>query len=173
MATFTALSRQHLLQGCRASAVFRCQAHKQKTETNKPQNRPAAENVGRDLIILFIAKIAMRKHCLKCNHQIHLAANWLLAPAAKRRTALLGGAAAYYILSQSSCRAAEAEYKPAQIRLDLAPDQSKYNPADDDLRDAAGKLQLALNAENVKVLPLLLPAMGACGCSAYCLHVLK
>ncbi len=52
---------------------------------------------------------------------------------------------------------------PAKIRLDLAPDQSKYNPTDERLRDAAGKLQLALNAEDVKVgtpvVPLnLLPA---------------
>ena len=71
----------------------------------------------------------------------------------------MGGAAAFWILSQRSCRAAEAEYKPAQIRLDLAPDQSKYNPTDEDLRDAAGKLQLALNADNVQVLsPFLLPA---------------
>lgn len=40
---------------------------------------------------------------------------------------------------------------PAKIRPDLAPDQSKYNAADGRLRDAAGKLQLALNAEDVKV----------------------
>ena len=48
--------------------------------------------------------------------------------------------------------AADEAYKPAEIRLDLAPDQSKYDPTDEDLRDAAGRLQLALNAENVQVL---------------------
>ena len=47
--------------------------------------------------------------------------------------------------------AADAGYAPAEIRPDLAPDQSKYDPADEDLRDAAGRLQLALNADNVKV----------------------
>ena len=107
-----------------------------------------------------MALVGFERYCPECSHHIHLAANALLIPAANRRTALLGGAAAYWILSQRSCRAAEAEYKPAQIRLDLAPDQSKYNPTDEDLRDAAGKLQLALNADNVKVLPLLLPADG-------------
>ena len=42
--------------------------------------------------------------------------------------------------------------EPVKVRLDLAPDQSRYNAADERLRDAAGKLQLALNAEDVKVL---------------------
>ena len=42
--------------------------------------------------------------------------------------------------------------EPVKVRLDLAPDQSRYNAADGRLRDAAAKLQLALNAEDVKVL---------------------
>ncbi len=37
------------------------------------------------------------------------------------------------------------------VRLDLAPDQRKYDPADESLRDAAFLLQKALNAEQVQV----------------------
>ena len=37
------------------------------------------------------------------------------------------------------------------VRLDLAPDQSKYDAADENLRDAAYLLQKALNAEQVQV----------------------
>ena len=37
------------------------------------------------------------------------------------------------------------------IRPNLAPDQSKYDPADPDLRDAAALLQRALNATSVQV----------------------
>lgn len=37
------------------------------------------------------------------------------------------------------------------VRLDLAPDQRQYDPADEELRDAAYLLQKALNAEQVQV----------------------
>lgn len=37
------------------------------------------------------------------------------------------------------------------VRLDLAPDQSKYDAADENLRDAANMLQSALNAASVEV----------------------
>lgn len=52
------------------------------------------------------------------------------------------------------------------MRLDLAPDQSRYNAADERLRDAAGKLQLALNAEDVKVLPCHACRAGHSSCFA-------
>ena len=47
MVSFTALSKQHLLQGCRAPAVFSCHAHKQKTETKKPQTCAGPTSVDR------------------------------------------------------------------------------------------------------------------------------
>lgn len=49
-------------------------------------------------------------------------------------------------------------FKPAhgqeapEVRLDLAPDQRQYDPADENLRDAAFLLQKALNAEQVQVI---------------------
>lgn len=69
---------------------------------------------------------------------------------AARRT-VLHLAPASLFLWQSGLALADTAFTPAKIRLDLAPDQSKYNAADEKLRDAAGKLQLALNAEDVKV----------------------
>ena len=56
---------------------------------------------------------------------------------------------AWYTLPAGATSGSE----PAKVRLDLAPDQSRYNAADGRLRDAAAKLQLALNAEDVKVCP--------------------
>ena len=50
-------------------------------------------------------------------------------------------------LQQSKALAAEGPV----VRLDLAPDQSKYDPRDENLRDAAYLLQKALNAEKVEV----------------------
>ncbi len=60
-------------------------------------------------------------------------------------------APATWLLWRNALATADTGFVPAKIRLDLAPDQSTYNPADERLRDAAGKLQLALNAEDVKV----------------------
>lgn len=60
-------------------------------------------------------------------------------------------AASAAILFLSASRAAVAAERPV-VRLDLAPDQSKYDPSDPDLRDAANMLQKALNAEAVQVL---------------------
>ena len=67
----------------------------------------------------------------------------------------MGGGLSLFTALGAPAWAADEAYRPADIRLDLAPDQSKYDAADEDLRDAAGKLQLALNAENVKVRPPL------------------
>lgn len=53
-------------------------------------------------------------------------------------------------LPQFDLAAAAADLVPAVLQLDLTPDQSQYNPADPDLRDAAGMLQQALNAETVQ-----------------------
>ncbi|KAK9906822.1 hypothetical protein WJX75_008607 [Coccomyxa subellipsoidea] len=66
-----------------------------------------------------------------------------------RRT-VLQLAPATWLLWNNALASPDPALAPAKIRLDLAPDQSKYNPADERLRDAAGKLQLALNAEDVK-----------------------
>eukprot|EP00878_Enallax_costatus_P005296 GHUV01005563.1.p1 GENE.GHUV01005563.1~~GHUV01005563.1.p1 ORF type:complete len:364 (+),score=89.25 GHUV01005563.1:278-1369(+) len=45
---------------------------------------------------------------------------------------------------------AASDLVPAILQLDKAPDQSRYNPADPDLREAAALLQRALNAETVQ-----------------------
>lgn len=60
-------------------------------------------------------------------------------------------AAAAWILWHAHPALADTGFVPAKIQLDQAPDQSKYDAADEKLRDAAGKLQLALNAEDVQV----------------------
>jgi len=65
------------------------------------------------------------------------------------RRQLLQSAASVVLLASTSGRAL-AEEGPV-VRLDLAPDQSKYNAADENLRDAAYLLQKALNAEQVQV----------------------
>ena len=44
----------------------------------------------------------------------------------------------------------EAAESAPVVRLDLTPDQSKYDPADEGLRDAAFLLQKALNSESVQ-----------------------
>jgi len=64
------------------------------------------------------------------------------------RRQLLQSAASVVLLASTSGRAL-AEEGPV-VRLDLAPDQSKYNAADENLRDAAYLLQKALNAEQVQ-----------------------
>eukprot|EP00891_Asterochloris_glomerata_P000334 jgi/Astpho2/334/Aster-02215 len=46
--------------------------------------------------------------------------------------------------------ALSSDVQPTKLRPDLAPNQSDYNPTDPDLREAAGLVQRALNAENVK-----------------------
>jgi hypothetical protein len=68
----------------------------------------------------------------------------------ERRTVLLA-APLLWLTWRASAAHAISGTEPATIRLDLAPDQSKYNAADERLRDAAARLQLALNAEDVKV----------------------
>ena len=83
---------------------------------------------------------------------------------AGRREILLGGGVSVLTILGAPAWAAEDGYRPADIRLDLAPDQSKYDAGDEDLRDAAGRLQLALNAENVKVHPSLLPSSTSLTC---------
>ena len=67
-----------------------------------------------------------------------------------RRALLLAGPLAWVTWRASAAHATSGS-EPASIRLDLAPDQAQYNAADERLRDAAGRLQLALNAEDVKV----------------------
>lgn len=67
--------------------------------------------------------------------------------AGSRRRVLQGSAAALMMLAVQ--RPTEAE--GPVVRLDLAPDQSKYDAADEGLRDAAFLLQKALNAESVQV----------------------
>ncbi|KAF6263949.1 hypothetical protein COO60DRAFT_1488071 [Scenedesmus sp. NREL 46B-D3] len=67
-----------------------------------------------------------------------------------KRSLLLGLAASIglAVLPQGAAVAA-ADLVPAILQLDKAPDQSLYNPADKDLREAAALLQQALNAETV------------------------
>lgn len=68
------------------------------------------------------------------------------------RRAVLLAVPLSWLTWQTSAAQAITGTEPATIRLDLAPDQSKYNAADERLRDAAARLQLALNAEDVKVI---------------------
>ena len=70
-------------------------------------------------------------------------------PGSSRRQ-LLHSAASILFLASTSGQALAAEGGPL-ARLDLAPDQSKYDAADENLRDAAYLLQKALNAEQVQV----------------------
>ena len=48
--------------------------------------------------------------------------------------------------------ALSSDVQPTKLRPELAPDQSNYNPTDPDLREAAGLVQRALNAEDVEVM---------------------
>lgn len=69
-----------------------------------------------------------------------------------RRQALCGiGALLLSQLSVASASEAGASAPLARIRIDLTPDQSKYDPSDETLRAAANLLQKALNAEDVAV----------------------
>lgn len=70
---------------------------------------------------------------------------------ATRRSLLHSSAAS--VLFWVAVRPALADEGPV-VRLDLAPDQRKYDPADENLRDAAFLLQKALNAEQVQVFTL-------------------
>lgn len=66
-----------------------------------------------------------------------------------RRT-LLGAALAAVLLGQQRQAAAADAVVPADIRPSLAPDESKYDPTDPELRAAAAALQEALNAPSVQ-----------------------
>lgn len=68
-----------------------------------------------------------------------------------KRSLLLGLAASIGValLPGGAARAA-SDLVATNLQLDRAPDQSLYNPADADLRDAAALLQQALNAETVQ-----------------------
>ena len=55
--------------------------------------------------------------------------------------------------------ALSSDVQPTKLRPDLAPNQSDYNPTDPDLREAAGLVQRALNAENVKVMAAIMPLL--------------
>lgn len=68
-----------------------------------------------------------------------------------KRSLLLGLAASIGValLPGAAARAA-SDLVPTNLQLDRAPDQSLYNPADAELRDAAALLQQALNAETVQ-----------------------
>ena len=77
-----------------------------------------------------------------CQCQSRLAA----APALDRRSVLAASLAVAFLRS-APARASQ----PANIRLDLAPDQSQYDAGDERLRDAAQMLQQALNADSVQV----------------------
>ena len=67
----------------------------------------------------------------------------------QRRTALASALA--LVLPWSLAAQASQPGAPANIRLELAPDQSKYDASDERLREAAQMLQQALNADNVQV----------------------
>ena len=82
------------------------------------------------------------------------------APALDRRSVLAASLAVAFLRS-SPARASQ----PANIRLDLTPDQAQYDAGDERLRDAAQMLQQALNADSVQVHAYsnscILPARGA------------
>jgi len=67
------------------------------------------------------------------------------------RRAVLQSVPLVWLGLHSSRASADDSTAPAQLRFDLKPDQSKYDPSDENLRDAAGMLQSALNAQNVQV----------------------
>lgn len=69
----------------------------------------------------------------------------------QKRSLLLGLAASIGLtLLPNGAAVAASDLVPAVLQLDRAPDQSAYNPADKDLREAAALLQQALNAETVQ-----------------------
>jgi hypothetical protein len=74
-----------------------------------------------------------------------------------RRTVLGSALAAVALWRPQHAGAISSDFIPAKIALDQAPDQSRYNPSDEGLRDAAARLQLALNAEDVRVTSLQTP----------------
>ena len=74
-----------------------------------------------------------------------------------RRQVLVSGAAMLGLWHPSISLALSSDVQPTKLRPELAPNQSDYNPTDPDLREAAGLVQRALNAEDVKVMELMMP----------------
>ena len=106
--------------------------------TEAPTNSPfqaAARAPPRPRSSRHLCRAACQCHCRSA-----------AAPALDRRSVLAASVAIAFLRS-SPARASQ----PANIRLDLAPDQAQYDAGDERLRDAAQMLQQALNADSVQV----------------------
>ena len=106
--------------------------------TELPTNRPF-QSAARSNPPLRISNYACRAACQSIGDLAAL-------PVLDRRSVL----AASLAVAVSWSTAARAS-QPANIRLELAPDQAQYDAGDERLRDAAQMLQQALNADNVQV----------------------
>ena len=67
-----------------------------------------------------------------------------------RRSVLLGLGSIAYICFQPLRVQADSNVSEVNIRKDLSPDQSKYDPSDENLLEASNLIQSALNAESVQ-----------------------
>ena len=77
--------------------------------------------------------------------------NFTAFPGTRRELISIVGALCLLPISVSTSSAVETQ--GPLVRLDLAPDQRKYDPNDENLRNAANMLQSALNAESVQASP--------------------
>eukprot|EP00884_Botryococcus_braunii_P005723 jgi/Botrbrau1/15151/Bobra.0149s0020.1 len=93
------------------------------------------------------------RHCVACSrlHSERVSASPRNGSATGGRRDLLQWGLGTLVLPliANAVQASTADPVPV-IRLDLAPDQATYDPTDPRLRDAAGMLQLALNAESLQ-----------------------
>ena len=82
-----------------------------------------------------------------------MAANICRIAAGRRRLAFSATVGALLQLLPSWTRSARADEPVTRVDVNttLAPDQSRYDPTDEQLRDAAQMLQKALEASDVKV----------------------
>lgn len=67
-----------------------------------------------------------------------------------RRAALLGLGSLIWITSRPPSSKADSQVFEAKIIKELSPDQSKYDPNDENLLEASNLIQSALNAESVQ-----------------------
>ena len=96
-----------------------------------------------------------------------------ITPTANRRQTLTKAGALLLIFAAQRAEpvGAEVQYAPPTIQPNLAPKQGTFDPTDEDLRDAAGLLQRALNAEEVQVCVFTLPLSGVQSASAQTLFL--
>lgn len=128
-----------------------------KADTNKPTSQPTCEQTqtGRTG--------ARQRLCVRkglrwsgYSHRLFTGRNEALPAQAGNRRQFLTKAGALLLVQlvgQAAPVDADVPYDPPTIRPHLAPKQGTFDPTDEDLREAAGLLQRALNAEEVQVWP--------------------